>query len=82
MGISKNFIVENIQFIKKVSEYAGPYALYFRALVPLRIQLSESGLMLNCIFYTNVNNLNTHLSGNSYNNTIMKKSRKTDDGIR
>ena len=41
--------VHNMQFIKRVSENAGPYALYFRAFVPLRFQLSDSVPMLNCI---------------------------------
>ena len=51
-ALSKILPVHNIQIIKRVSENAGPYALYFRALVPLRFQLSENVPMLICILCT------------------------------
>ena len=63
MGNSRYFFVQNIQFIKRVSEYAGSYALYFRALVPLRFQLNASVPMLNCISCTSNNNIIAYLSG-------------------
>ena len=38
---------------RKLSEYAGPYSLFFRALVPLRMKPSESGFSENiAITYT------------------------------
>ena len=51
-ALSKILPVHNIQIIKRVSENASPYALFFRALVPLRFQLSENVPMLICILCT------------------------------